>query len=152
MQSDLPKDLSQRLQQRMEELLLEIAQVKQYLGEPVVCGDKPILPLGVIGQVMSSELQTETREMAEQTHYMAFEQGVDSWEKMKTSVYLHRKIDMLVTLVGIIAQLPAQNVQVQKVASGLFQRVIDQCRKLETILDALVSETIVASESRLITS
>ena len=142
MQSDLPLDLSNRLQQRMEELLIEIAHMRQYLAQPVQCGDRKLLPLGVIGQVMSSELQNETQEMADQTHYMAFEKGVDSWEKVKTSVYLHRKISVLVTLVGIISQLPAQSAQVQKEASGLFYGVIEQCRKLEALLNALVSEAI----------
>jgi hypothetical protein len=133
----------------MEELMVEIIEIKVYLAEPVMDGNHAALPLGVMGEVMSSELEQELNGLLEQAHYMTREKGVDNWEKLKTSIYLHKKIAMLVTITRIIAQLPAASAQARFAAIALTERIAEQCKKIDAVLNALVSESINIDEPKL---
>lgn len=135
-------ELTLRLQQRMEELLMEIVEIKEYLGEPQIVENESVLPLGVMGDVMSSELMLESAEIAEQAHYIVCEKDVDSWEKVKSSVYLHRKILMLMTLARIIAQLPAHTAQARHMITEWTAHVIEQCRVIDDVISVLMAEIV----------
>ncbi|MFO0389878.1 MAG: hypothetical protein ACK502_09220 [Alphaproteobacteria bacterium] len=137
-----PDDLARRLNQRMEELMVEIIEIKVYLAEPLTAEGLAMLPLGIMGEVMSSELEHETSGLIEQAHYITREKDVSSWDKLKTSVYLHKKIAMLVTLTRIISQLPANSAQARLSVFALTERIAEQCQKIDTVLKALVSESI----------
>lgn len=108
-----------------------------------------MLPLGIMGEVMSAELEQESAGLLEQAHYMTREKGVSNWDKLKTSMYLHRKIAMLVTLTRIIAQLPAASAQASNAVFLLTDRIAEQCKKIDAVLNVLVSENITAGDADL---
>ena len=139
-------ELTQRLNTRMEELMVEIVEIKIYLAEPLTAEGRALLPLGIMGEVMSAELEQETAGLLEQAHYITKEKGVSSWDKLKTSMYLHRKIAMLVTLTRIIAQLPAASAQASSSVFQITERIADKCKKIDVLLNTLVSENITAGD------
>lgn len=149
MNEQLSPELSKRLNQRMEELMVEILEIKVYLAEPLSEEGMAMLPLGIMGEVMSSELEQESTGLAKQAHYITAEKGVDSWERLKASMYLHRKIAMLATLTRIIEQLPAASVQAKCAVIRLTGRIAQTCRNIDSVLDVLVSESINTPETKL---
>ncbi len=142
-------DLAGRLNQRMEELMVEILEIKVYLAEPLSKEGMAMLPLGVMGEVMSSELEQESAGLAERAHYITRDKGVDQWERLKASIYLHKKLAMLVTLTRIIEQLPAASTQAGIAVGNLTRRIAEQCQKVDAMLNALVSESINISTPKL---
>lgn len=149
MSEALSPELTLRLNERMEELMVEIIEIKIYLAEPLSAEGRAMLPLGIMGEVMSAELEQESAGLLEQAHYMTREKGVSNWDKLKTSMYLHRKIAMLVTLTRIIAQLPAASAQASNAVFLLTDRIAEQCKKIDAVLNVLVSENITAGDADL---
>ena len=143
-------DLAGRLNQRMEELMVEIIEIKVYLAEPLTQEGLDLLPLGIMGEVMSCELEHETSGLVEQVHYIAREKNVSNWDRMKASMYLHKKIAMLVTLTRIIAQLPATSAQARLSVMNITERIAAKCNNMDAVLNALVSESINVSDKNII--
>lgn len=129
--------LTHLLRQRMEDLLFEVVEMQDYLSEASARGEDSEFPLGVMGRVISTEIQNEALHMMERTEDVFCKPTIDSWERTRTSMYLNRKLATLEIFMRIIAQLPAADISAHTMAEQMANKVYDQCKKVEDTLSEI---------------
>ncbi|MGE0755092.1 MAG: hypothetical protein AB7L92_08045 [Alphaproteobacteria bacterium] len=135
-------ELTRLLRERMEDLLFEVVEMQDYLSEIDPTDKEGHFPLGVMGQVMSAELQHEALAMMEKTEDVICKAEADSWEKTRTSVYLNRKLATLELFMRIIAQLPATNISAHHMAEQMAGRIHARCKSVEDALIQMARQSV----------
>ena len=134
--------LAYLLREHMEELLFEIVELQDYLGKKRSMEDEPIYPLGVMGRVLSTELQNETLDMLEQTEQVLCAHSTDSWEKNRASVYLVQNMHTLATIMRILGQLPAGSQMIHQKVESMINRAGERYQDIETTLAAIAKQNV----------
>lgn len=125
------------------ELKDDVSEMRHYLNCPIACDGAVLLPLGIMGQIMAQQLETESNVLADQATLLETEP--EGWNVAQHSSMLHKKIDVLMTLAGVIKQLPSPDLKTQAIASHLSRRVVEQCGRVEDMLEAAVAGAAVIS-------
>lgn len=126
------------------ELKDDISEMRHYLNRPVACDGAISLPLGIMGQIMVHQLETESNVLAD--HASLLETESEGWGMAQQSSSLHKKIDLLMTLAGVIAQLPSPSLKTQAIACHLSRRVVEQCYRVEHVLEEAVASATLVSQ------
>lgn len=132
-----PDELTQLLRERMEELLFEIIEIQDYLSKEQFLGQDYKLPLGIMGQVLSTGLQYDTLSMLDKTEQVLCEKASGSWEKIRASRYLDHKIHALAFFMRILSQLPAVSQSAHDMVQEMVLKARQRCREIETTLAAI---------------
>lgn len=140
MQTDLP---IQNLLGSVIELRNDVSEIRHYLNRGIAKNDKIYLPLGAMGQIMVRQLQTESNVLADQVEKL--DASASSWNMTQHFLTLNRKVALLMTLAGMIAQLPSATPKARATAGHLARRVIEQCVRLERIIEAAAAAAAVVS-------
>lgn len=130
------------------ELEGDINEMQAYLSKPVAGSDTVSLPLGMIGKILGQQLQTEGKVLAADAELLQ-SQHVHGWELAKHSAALQKKVLLLVTLTGVIAQLPSVDALSQASIRLFAQRVGEQCHRVEHAIEAVTAAAAVGSPAGL---
>lgn len=130
------------------ELEGDINDMQAYLSKPVAGSDTVSLPLGIIGKILGQQLQTEGKALAADAELLQ-SQHVHGWELAKHSAALQKKVLLLVTLTGVIAQLPSVDALSRASVQLFAQRVAEQCQRVEHAIEAVTAAAAVGSPAEL---